>query len=948
MRWICLTLIWIPVIYSQVFSHDRIRGDDEPRIVSHHVLEGVTEPFELPEVSLEPAWKSMKALADKKASEQMIQAALHEYGQLIRHPYMFGEMPMEERYDVFLSMSKLLKMMGFYQRAELLLYEAMSYSKEPHEAHFQLGLLLLDKEDVDRAKMHFKNCLFYKESDTLILIYLSTILLTEGKVHEAKFYVSRILNSLDSKLQKLSSLFGKDRTKLVESSATHGLPLLRSRVEDLAVKVYRGEFIFIPSATLELYGFFTNLIDWMSRGEMKGRFVFDLGQSLYERGRPVIGLAMMRRGLDTSDVASEGRVSMQVVRLRHAMEYPVVPNSVWHIIETYLNTTEFLGQYSASQEGKIHLENVIDVFWPLPLVWWSALPMAPVLGELVENYFDNRPVRHNISAQQWITHQLDLSMCGHGGVSDNGNDILATSSSSMSSTRGRDSRRALKDRVPVEIGILGGHFNGHAVGQFILHRVLRNLNARRMFSITLIALPLVPDTVTSKIAEYAHRIVNLPADSTQAWAVLDRLELDVLLFPDWQPFPDQQSVFLQSTRIAPVQVCVYTRGSSCSSATVDYYILPTDAQDSYLAGEGEKGRSPLLERWSEQVVLLDWPVFTPSSIDRVVSIAAAPAFPHKKQPVFPEEEKVIDANFMPNEYEGQVFFEGQAVALLPLDPSYVHPLMDEAIFTLLRSVPHMQVVIALPEAYAHVLPSASPQAPSLAEYDTPQRQLSVEWAKKLVRRFWSRGGNLHQRIRLLPSPLSDARMIQLMRRADVVLDSFPIGASLHPLGLALSVGTPVVTMRPGITLRPTQQQSSDLRKTLIQMKSRYSTNLAYKIVSHLGSAPWVSTISPLGAFYERVGLGGELVADSVAEYVAIAESIAIDKEKAYELRVRTLDVVDEGRDEDGAGPQKRTLPGRYTDVYDETMVDLERFLMRIGKPWANARAYRQANCDNSS
>ena len=73
-------------------------------------------------------------------------------------------MPMNEKYDVFLSMANLLKRMGFHQKAELLLYEAMSYSQEPYEAHMQLGLIFLDKEDLDRAKMHMKNCLYYKET----------------------------------------------------------------------------------------------------------------------------------------------------------------------------------------------------------------------------------------------------------------------------------------------------------------------------------------------------------------------------------------------------------------------------------------------------------------------------------------------------------------------------------------------------------------------------------------------------------------------------------------------------------------------------------------------------------------------------------------------------------------------------------------------------------------
>ena len=43
-------------------------------------------------------------------------------------------------------------------------------------------------------------------------------------------------------------------------------------------------------------------------------------------------------------------------------------------------------------------------------------------------------------------------------------------------------------------------------------------------------------------------------DTTAAWKIIESLHIDVLLFPDYQPFPDQQSVLFQSRRIAPVQV----------------------------------------------------------------------------------------------------------------------------------------------------------------------------------------------------------------------------------------------------------------------------------------------------------------------------------------------------------------------------------------------------------
>jgi hypothetical protein len=84
-------------------------------------------------------------------------------------------------------MSKLLKGLGFLQKAELLLYEALTYSQEPHEAHLQLGLLFVDQEDLAKAKMHLKNCLYVHiahcgpvapRTDTPLLLLMALVAVT--------------------------------------------------------------------------------------------------------------------------------------------------------------------------------------------------------------------------------------------------------------------------------------------------------------------------------------------------------------------------------------------------------------------------------------------------------------------------------------------------------------------------------------------------------------------------------------------------------------------------------------------------------------------------------------------------------------------------------------------------------------------------------------------------
>jgi len=396
MVWIALS--WLACPISGEISSGRIKGDDEPHIVSWRVLEGVTEPFESNQRDIVPVWKQMKNAADHKAASMAVQQALHEYGQLLRHPYMFGEMPMEERYDVFLSMSKLLKVMGFHQRAELLLYEAMSYTINPHEAHLQLGLLFLDKEDIDKAKVHLKNCLFFKEKDLLILIHLSVILIAEGRIHEAKFFLSRILQGLEARVRTLSFMISEQEMQSLTGQIDY--KVLSTWVEDLIVKVLYGEFRFTASSTMEMLRLFSNLYQWVSAGEMAGRFVFDLGQSLYEGGRPRIGQMMMIRGFETSDVEMEGEVSSYVVNMRLALDYPVVPESILQILESYLNMTNYLSSTSSSYVA-IDFENIVDIYWPLPLLAWSGLPVMPVLTELMWR-FEGGPVRSDRLSQFWL------------------------------------------------------------------------------------------------------------------------------------------------------------------------------------------------------------------------------------------------------------------------------------------------------------------------------------------------------------------------------------------------------------------------------------------------------------------------------------------------------------------------------------------------------------------
>ena len=471
-------------------------------------------------------------------------------------------------------------------------------------------------------------------------------------------------------------------------------------------------------------------------------------------------------------------------------------------------------------------------------------------------------------------------------------------------------------------GILSGHLNAHPVGYSLLLRVL-NMD-REHFRVTLIALPLAPDDITKRIASMSDQIVNLPVNTNTAINVLRSLRLDVLMMPDWFPFPDSQGLYQMTRRIAPVQICLFVRGSSCGTTDVDYYLLSEDIAASY-ESEVRGVLPPWREHWSEQVVMLDWPILTPSVVAealRLVSVTTASAGGSKKRPslsVAPGEDRFNILPFVPLETEGQIFFDNQPVALLPLYPGYMHPLMDEVLFHMLRSVSNLQIIIVLPAAFSAQSEGGHPPS---QESDEVARDMSIEWAKRLVRRYWTRVGSaLHNRIRLLPYPLSDMRLVQLMRQVDMMLDSFPIGAPLQTLALALSVGTPIVTLDCGISLHTPKDELIELKQHFSSSSAMHHSNPMYKhLTSRFESdVPWRRSYSALPAYYRRIGVD-ELIANSTDAYAAIAEHIVTNKETAYELRVRILDATDAGVER----PKSKFLKTADVSFDDHSLEDFER------------------------
>ena len=248
---------------------------------------------------------------------------------------------------------------------------------------------------------------------------------------------------------------------------------------------------------------------------------------------------MMELGYETSDPESEGFVSSEVVKMRLNLDFPAVPESLLDIVASYLNVTKYLSE-TAGSFTRIDVENVVDVYWPVPLVGWSGLPMQPVLRELMWRFDTNQFIRKDEGSQLWIRNSTP--------------PVVRSDVSSCSGKKSASDRRPI-----VKVGILGGHLNNHPVGRTLLHRVLglstktqalrkkgsSNCEDSDLISVTLLVFPLIVSSVTTAISAAADRVLNLPSDSHQAWRLIGSLHLDVLLFPDWQPFPGSALILEQ-------------------------------------------------------------------------------------------------------------------------------------------------------------------------------------------------------------------------------------------------------------------------------------------------------------------------------------------------------------------------------------------------------------------
>lgn len=276
---------------------------------------------------------------------------------------------------------------------------------------------------------------------------------------------------------------------------------------------------------------------------------------------PEIGSLMLKRGHDSADV-SEGEVSIQIIKMRIAIDYPIVPKSTSDIVECYLrwitffhastttSTTTTTSPLSTSTTSVISLDNSMDLYWIVPLLYYSGLPVTHILLSLMQRFHEGYFRRNMMDPNT----RFDGKHLIHNNNQNNINKF------ELNKKRHKKHTNKIITKLPfegvIEIVVIAGHLNSHPIGLTILHRLL-TLNTVK-FHITIAALPLIMDSITDNIKIFAYDFLILPLNIHTAWVLIESLEPDIVMFPDWQPFPDQQSLTFMASRAAPVQVVLYT------------------------------------------------------------------------------------------------------------------------------------------------------------------------------------------------------------------------------------------------------------------------------------------------------------------------------------------------------------------------------------------------------
>ncbi len=302
----------------------------------------------------------------------------------------------------------------------------------------------------------------------------------------------------------------------------------------------------------------------------------------------------------------------------------------------------------------------------------------------------------------------------------------------------------------LHIGIVGGSFDGMQ-GRLIIG-LLESIpeSLRHKLELVAVCFPTPKSAITDKLTSLFDRSINLPDDRSVAIQRIRDENFRVLLFSDANY--DTRVFALAHERLAPIQAALWGWGSTIGLGSLDYFFIPEMLISKVNCPPliNSKAIFPLTF-FQEQVIRLD----------------GFPSLPRMTPLNFDESRRIMQTRYF-LDISNQTH-----VYLVPISAKQLHPEFDRAIEVILSTDPAAMLIIAVPKSARDNVPPIH----AAVRHDLMHPSMALAVVAQLKTRLSKSLGNSVERVRFLP-PMEENIFRALQIRADVVLDSFPVGLQM--------------------------------------------------------------------------------------------------------------------------------------------------------------------------
>ena len=342
----------------------------------------------------------------------------------------------------------------------------------------------------------------------------------------------------------------------------------------------------------------------------------------------------------------------------------------------------------------------------------------------------------------------------------------------------------LLPQVQLFVGFVSRFFYKKQSVSKLIRGVMKNLDRSR-FYVVAFTIMTKSDDEKRALRDDADEVVELPMDLHASRQAIRQWSLDVLIYPELGM--DPVSYFLAFGRIAPVQVAWWGHPDTTGIPSIDYFVS-TDVE---IAG-ADAHYSEKLFRLKGLGTHFTRPASPECSVDICAARLRARLRCRGAEAVLPHT-------------------QGSFSALQPIQPRVylcvqslfkLLPRFDHAITAILRRDPHALIVLVEPQKRAAAMLKLLRERLRSALIDAGlgrEVRLSEEHFGKTLcedegEEAFSSTAAVPPlgRVLFLPRLQADV-LLEVMKGASIVLDSFPFGGGVTSLQ-TLAVGTPIVTM----------------------------------------------------------------------------------------------------------------------------------------------------------